>query len=233
MNPSADQPPVLFVLVEPELDTLRSIEHELYHQLEACDVLRAGSAREACSLIEREPVELVFVQHFLPDGTSEDILQWVAERQSGVAVVVHLRDEPESVAERLIESGAAGYVRADEQGAYLGTLPVRLLEYLYHHNRRKREEVSGTRRKQQETLRAIRATVSHVYHEINNPLSIISGNAQLLLELGQAMSLEEDLMNPVKDIEEASRRVNELLREFAKIRAMVGAETDNNRAIYD
>ncbi len=233
MNPFADHPPVLLVIVEPDVDTLRSIEHQLYRQLESCDVLRAGSVREACSLIEREPVEIVFVQHFLPDGTSEDILKWIADRGYDVAVVVHLKDEPENVAERLLEIGAAGYVREDEQGAYLNTLPVRLLEHLYHHNRRRREAMASARRKQQETLRAIRATVSHVYHEINNPLSIVSGNAQLLIELGQAMDLDEDLLNPMRDIESASRRVNELLREFAKIRSMVGAETDNNKPIYD
>lgn len=78
----------------------------------------------------------------------------------------------------------------------------------------RREELMGV-------LREVRAVLSRVYHDANNPLAIISGNAQFMLELSKAMELDDDLIQPVQDIEEASRRVAEALRELVPLREAV------------
>lgn len=54
---------------------------------------------------------------------------------------------------------------------------------------------------------ALQQALAEVAHEINNPLAIISGNAQLLLELTRLMDLDPDVVKPIRDIEEASRRL--------------------------
>ena len=56
-------------------------------------------------------------------------------------------------------------------------------------------------------LVSLRMSIAEVAHEINNPLAIISGNAQLLLELVRMMDLDADVAKPIRDIEEASRRL--------------------------
>jgi signal transduction histidine kinase len=53
----------------------------------------------------------------------------------------------------------------------------------------------------------LRGALRRVTHDINNPLSIISGNAQLLLELSRALDLDPDVAKPIQDIEEASQRL--------------------------
>lgn len=67
-------------------------------------------------------------------------------------------------------------------------------------------------------IRRLRRELGRVFHDANNPLAIVSGNAQFLLELGKSMNLGRDLVQPIEDIEEASERVAAGLRDIATLR---------------
>lgn len=69
---------------------------------------------------------------------------------------------------------------------------------------------------------AISTTLSEVYHDVNNPLAVISGNAQLLLEIVRAMDLDDDLVEPIRDIEAASERIRHSLRELDQLKEVLG-----------
>lgn len=69
-----------------------------------------------------------------------------------------------------------------------------------------------------QVLRTLRRLLGKLYHDTNNPLAIASGNAQFLLELAGAMELDDDLVQPMRDIEEASERVAEGLRDILRLR---------------
>ncbi len=58
-----------------------------------------------------------------------------------------------------------------------------------------------------------------------NPLAIISGNAQLLLELAGLMDLDEELVKPIRDIEEASLRIAESLGKLNSIQDLIARES--------
>lgn len=60
--------------------------------------------------------------------------------------------------------------------------------------------------------------LSAVTHDINNPLAIISGNAQLLLELSRLLDLDPDVAKPIQDIEEASRRLAAMVGRLSALR---------------
>lgn len=60
----------------------------------------------------------------------------------------------------------------------------------------------------------LQGALSRVTHDINNPLSIISGNAQLLLELAQVLDLDPDVAKPIRDIEEASQRLARMIERL-------------------
>ncbi len=64
----------------------------------------------------------------------------------------------------------------------------------------------------------LRKRLSEIKHDANNPLAIISGNAQLLIELARAMELGPDFTEPLEDIEEACERVAEALQELSLLR---------------
>ena len=69
----------------------------------------------------------------------------------------------------------------------------------------------------------VRKAMALVKHEINNPLSIISGNAQLLLEMAKIMELDEDMIRSIRDIEEASQRVATSLEKLEDLKALVAS----------
>lgn len=64
----------------------------------------------------------------------------------------------------------------------------------------------------------IHETISSVYHELNNPLSIISGNAQFLLELSRDKDLDEQFVSSAEDIQEATQQMSEALQELTRLR---------------
>ena len=84
--------------------------------------------------------------------------------------------------------------------------------------RKKTEPLPFGGQEPQAVLREIRAKLSTVFHDANNPLAIISGNAQYLVEVGAMMNLDEEVMQPIRDIEEASRRVADKLRDLARLK---------------
>jgi len=75
-----------------------------------------------------------------------------------------------------------------------------------------------------ETEEDIREVLSSVYHDLNNPLSIISGNAQFLIELSQEQELDEQFESSAQDIQEASRRMSESLQRLTRLKDALGEE---------
>lgn len=75
-----------------------------------------------------------------------------------------------------------------------------------------------------ETEEDIREVLSSVYHDLNNPLSIISGNAQFLLELSREQDLDEQFESSARDIQEASRRMSESLQQLTRLKDSLGNE---------
>lgn len=60
--------------------------------------------------------------------------------------------------------------------------------------------------------------ISTVYHELNNPLSIISGNAQFLLELSREKNLDEQFVSSAEDIQEATQQMSKSLEHLTRLR---------------
>lgn len=69
-----------------------------------------------------------------------------------------------------------------------------------------------------ETKEDIREVVSSVYHDLNNPLSIIAGNAQFLVELSQEEDLDDQFVSSARDIQEASQRMSDSLQRLTRLK---------------
>lgn len=75
-----------------------------------------------------------------------------------------------------------------------------------------------------DSVEEVRDTVSSVYHDLNNPLSIISGNAQFLLEIGKEEDLDEQFLSSAKDIKEAAQRMAESLHQLTRLKEELDEE---------
>lgn len=74
------------------------------------------------------------------------------------------------------------------------------------------------------TKEEIHEVVSSVYHDLNNPLSIISGNAQFLLELSQEEGLGEQFESSAQDIQEATQQMSESLQRLTRLKEQLEDE---------
>ena len=68
----------------------------------------------------------------------------------------------------------------------------------------------------------IQSALTRVTHDINNPLAVISGNAQLLLELSRVLDLDPDVAKPIQDIEEASQQLASMVERLNALNADTG-----------
>jgi signal transduction histidine kinase len=64
----------------------------------------------------------------------------------------------------------------------------------------------------------VHETVSSVYHDLNNPLSIISGNAQFLLEISQEEELDDQFESSARDIKQAAQRMADSLHQLTRLK---------------
>jgi signal transduction histidine kinase len=66
--------------------------------------------------------------------------------------------------------------------------------------------------------------LSEIRHDANNPLAIVSGNAQLLRELAQMQGLGDEFIGPINDIVEASERTSDALNELTLLQRSLPGE---------
>lgn len=75
-----------------------------------------------------------------------------------------------------------------------------------------------------ETEEELHEAISSVYHDLNNPLSIIAGNAQFLVELSQEEELDEQFLSSAQDIQEASQQMSESLQRLTRLKERLKEE---------
>lgn len=77
--------------------------------------------------------------------------------------------------------------------------------------------------RQLQLLEHIGRELSVFYHNINNPLTILSGNIQLLQVLTDTMQVSTDLMKPISDIASITTRFEEDLKAIAELKEKIRA----------
>lgn len=70
-------------------------------------------------------------------------------------------------------------------------------------------------------LARIRRSLSAIYHDINNPISIVVGNAELLMEMAVSAGLGPDFIDPLADIGKASEQISEHVERLMELKALV------------
>ncbi|MEZ4700900.1 MAG: histidine kinase dimerization/phospho-acceptor domain-containing protein [Rhodothermales bacterium] len=207
------------VILAPARDAARYVavcEHA--HLAKTTVTVRDLDALSA--LFSQRAVDAVLVDARMP-GADLDNLDALGEAFWMDTDVVALSDEPsgpqlEGGIERLtVVPAVAGAAVADD------TVRIHLESVLYRRILRRLGLMVRREYEQAQLLTQTRKGLSSFYHDINNPLSILSGNAQLLIEIGRQMQLDEDLMAPLRDVEESSRRLHTDLQRIVRMKETI------------
>ncbi len=216
--------PLQLLIVEDDDTDARMIERVMQRDDPQAAVQRAATLAQARLLLGEVPFEVALVNHELPDGDCFELLAFLREEALRLPVVVLTRYGHEDVAVAAMKAGASDCVRKELDHRHLHLLPSRLHEAVHRHEQARQLEEHARQLEQTKLIETLRSTVATVKHEINNPLAIISGNAQLLLELARFMELDDELIKPIRDIEEASLRIAESLDKLGNLREIITRE---------
>ena len=77
-------------------------------------------------------------------------------------------------------------------------------------------------------LEIIRVQLSKIHHDLNNPMSVISGNVELLAELTKALGVEADLGGPIEDL---ARAVDQMADNVDRLLAVRGLLNELNKQL--
>lgn len=162
-------------------------------------VRAAGDAGEALAEIRRAGPEVTVLAGDLPRDDALRVVRALPDPLSVVALV------PPGSAEygvRLAEAGVAVQLPDSIASDALGRVVERL---------RARAGSADAER-----LRQVLAAISHARHEVNNPLTSILAEAQLLLM--DAATLPPEAQKSVKTIQEMANRIRDVVRSLQSLR---------------
>jgi DNA-binding response OmpR family regulator len=199
------------LLVDDDQDVARLVQHILgAHGLEPA--LHVTTGREA--LASLDGIDIVLLDHQLPDTNGLDLLDAIRMRPTPPAVVVVTGHGNESLAAAALRHGADDYLAKD---AALTDLLPQILERV----RRARELRKALAEAEQDLVRAERlAAVGEMTvtlnHEINNPLMAAFADVELLLN--DLKVPPEQLRQALEDVRQALRRIRDIVQRIGKLR---------------
>jgi DNA-binding response OmpR family regulator len=209
------QPRIL--LVDDDPDMVGLIQHVL-----AANALgpatQVSTGREA--LLALEEIDIVLLDHQLPDTSGLEVLAAIKARPSPPAVILVTAHGSEAFAASALRLGADDYLAKD---AALAELLPQILE----RSRRNRELRKALAAAEQDLVRAERlAAIGEMtvtlHHEINNPLMAAFADVDLLLaDLDGSV---EQRRQGLESIRHALRRIRDILQQIGELREVRSKE---------
>lgn len=73
--------------------------------------------------------------------------------------------------------------------------------------------------------------LSDARHTLSNPITVISGNTQLLLEMARMMDLDDEFVEPLEDIDEAVDELEAMIDEVYTAERLLGGSGGEEGAL--
>ena len=178
------------------------------------DVIAVGDGAAAWERYQQEPVPLVILDINMPGLDGLEVCRRIRAHEEGVATFVLVctaRDAREDLA-NVLESGADDYVTKPSSPENLRARLEIARRRIGLDNLRRAAEAELARSR---WLSGIGETTIAVEHEINNPLSALLGNAELLL---MDESLAEEHREQVRIVREQATRIAQVVRRLAHLK---------------
>jgi DNA-binding response OmpR family regulator len=172
----------------------------------------AGSGREALESLES--VDIVLLDHQLPDSSGLEVLDAIRARPNPPAVVLITAHGNESLAATALRRGSDDYLAKDPS---LTQLLPQIIERVRRTRELRKALVAAERDLvRAERLGAIGEMTVTLHHEINNPLMSAFADVELLLA-DPATPLEER-QESLRGILGSLKRIRDIVRQIGQLR---------------
>ena len=199
------------LLVDDDPDIARLVQHVLsVNGLNPANQVTTG--RDA--LRSLADVDIVLLDHQLPDTSGLEVLAAIRARPSPPAVILVTAHGNESLAAAALRLGADDYLAKD---AALAELLPQILERV-RRNRELRKALAAAEQDlvRAERLAAIGEMTVTLHHEINNPLMAAFADVDLLL--GDLQGAVDQRRQGLESIRQALRRIRDILQRIGGLR---------------
>jgi DNA-binding response OmpR family regulator len=206
-----DPAPPRILLVDDDPDITRMVQHVLStHGLGPAIPVATG--RDALGALDG--IDIVLLDHQLPDTSGLDVLGAIRARPSPPAVILVTAHGNESLAAAALRLGADDYLAKD---AALADLLPQIVERV-RRNRELRKALAAAEQDlvRAERLAAIGEMTVTLHHEINNPLMAAFADVELLLADLDAGSPQR--RQGLENIKEALRRIRDIVQQIGGLR---------------
>ncbi len=213
------------LLVEPDEKLARELQRDLALRFPTIASAVCGNLASARAYLSGNGADVVLTADELPDGSGLELLDlrlalgltsyiFVRTRKNGEASRAAMRagatacftltPKRESLSAVAFEmSRVLGIPDVGTEPAEESTLPPISLE----------EAVA--------LLEELRAETGSVAHAINNPLTVITGNAQLVLEVARMEGRDSAVLGPIEDINAAAGQLSDALTRLSALRQRI------------
>jgi DNA-binding response OmpR family regulator len=199
------------LLVDDDPDITRMVQHVLTRH-GFTHLVPVTTGRQALDSLDG--VDIVLLDHQLPDSSGLDVLAAIKARPAPPAVILVTAHGNESLAAAALRRGADDYLAKD--AAFSDLLP-QILERV-RRNRELRKALAAAEQDlvQAERLAAIGEMTVTLHHEINNPLMAAFVDVELLLADLDASS--EQRRQGLEEIRQALRRIRDIVQRIGGLR---------------
>ena len=177
----------------------------------------ADDGRQALDALERETIDLVLLDLMMPNPNGFDVLHAMrsSDRLRDIPVVVASASTAPDDVERSLNMGAVDYfMKPLTEWDIRFQLPIKVRNAIALHQ-------ASEQRLKAERMKAVSAMAVALNHEINNPLQVIQGNAQLLYV---TPGLSPEAREKVQRIRQATETIAGLTHRVAALRDIVTVE---------
>jgi len=209
MREHPERPRILLVDDDPTMVHLLQTILEANHFVAAA---AAASGREALEMLE--DVDLVLLDHELPDSSGIEVLDAIRARPNPPAVVVVTAHGNESLAATALRRGADDYLAKDPS---LTDLLPQIIERVRRTRELRKALVAAERDLvRAERLGAIGEMTVTLHHEINNPLMAAFADVELLLAAPDTPAEERE--ESLRAILGSLKRIRDIVRQIGQLR---------------
>jgi DNA-binding response OmpR family regulator len=175
--------------------------------------LHVASAREA--LASLEGVDIVLLDHQLPDANGLEVLETIRARTDPPSVILVTAHGNESFAASALRLGADDYLAKDQ--SLLEMLPGVLERVRRNRELGKALEEADRDFVRSERLTAVGEMTVTLHHGINNPLMSASAGVEILL--ADPEMPRDQRQKALEEIQAALRRIRDIVRQTGDLRA--------------
>lgn len=166
--------------VEDDQGLAQLVQRRLKREGYRVDIARDGPG--ALKVVQNQTYDLLVVDYQLPGINGLDLMKCLKSENRFPPTIMMTAFGNEQLAVEAMKLGAVDYIVKDTNAGYMDLLPV-VIEHALSHEKLKLDH-EALIKKQESLIEELNAFAHTVAHELKNPLNVIIGNAEIMMELG-------------------------------------------------